>query len=452
LKVLFTTSAQEGFGGGMGRISYELARAFAERVQVGILVPDEDSGTLRDDAGVTRIRVAGHGEGELLQPIVTPSVYRSILRRLDEFSPDVVHAHDYDLLSVIGQVWALRRGVPLFFSIHKLPTEFFAFNPSPLEKTPLRTALLRLANAFQRRFHRNCAALVAMNRQAQESLDAFGHSGRRYQIPNGRFLAPYLACRPADAASPGRRLLYVGNLCERKNQRFLVRAMRHLPATWELVLIGPALDHDYASALHREAQRSRVRVLGRVEQSRIPDELEKAHVLVSASTAEVQSLVVIEALASGTPVVGLGNATIDELVDPSVGRRLPADATPARFAQAVREVCDLAPEGYLALCRSARRRVRHLDWSETVEATLGMYESYVRGVDGRARIQPRRAPIGTLVSRDVLVVGSWIHRMTRPVAATPPSSSLPYGPWARDPIHGSFCRSRASRPPRRPDP
>ena len=47
--------------------------------------------------------------------------------------------------------------------------------------------------------------------------------------------------------------------------------------------------------------------------TQIPNYLERAHVFPSASKMEVQSLVVIEALASGTPVVGLSNETIDEL-------------------------------------------------------------------------------------------------------------------------------------------
>ncbi len=45
----------------------------------------------------------------------------------------------------------------------------------------------------------------------------------------------------------------------------------------------------------------------------------KTHAFVSASKMEVQSLAIIEALASGSPVIGLGNETVDELVDETNG-------------------------------------------------------------------------------------------------------------------------------------
>jgi len=54
--------------------------------------------------------------------------------------------------------------------------------------------------------------------------------------------------------------------------------------------------------------------MGEIPYHQIPQILEKTHVLVSASKMEVQSLVIIEALTSGTPVVGLANETIDELI------------------------------------------------------------------------------------------------------------------------------------------
>ena len=93
---------------------------------------------------------------------------------------------------------------------------------------------------------------------------------------------------------------------------------------------------------------------------------------------EVQSLAVLEALASGTPVLGLSNETIDELVDGEVGMRLERGTTPAEFARAVRAICESDQESYRRLCRGARERVRPFDWANAIGLTERVYTRTLR--------------------------------------------------------------------------
>ena len=88
---------------------------------------------------------------------------------------------------------------------------------------------------------------------------------------------------------------------------------------------------------------------------------------------EVQSLAVLEALASGTPVLGLSNETIDELVDASVGGRLPKNTPPEEFARAVRTLCETDKDSYKGMCHDARKRVARYDWSNNLDLTEKMY-------------------------------------------------------------------------------
>jgi hypothetical protein len=120
-----------------------------------------------------------------------------------------------------------------------------------------------------------------------------------------------------------------------------------------------------------------VELTGEVEHHQIPEILEKAHIFVSASKMEVQSLVVIEALASGTPVVCLSNETTDELIDDSLGIRLPAEADPVEFARAVEKISNLSPDAYQAMCQNARTRVQHLDWARARAHTVELYRQLV---------------------------------------------------------------------------
>jgi hypothetical protein len=140
---------------------------------------------------------------------------------------------------------------------------------------------------------------------------------------------------------------------------------------------------------------------GPVDHDRIPGYLARSHVFVSASRMEVQSLALIEALASGTPVVGLGNETVDQFVDETVGRRLPADAAPAEFARAVRAICELPQPDYAALCARGRARVLGLDWQCVVEETARAYQ---RLLDAR----PAARPGNGAVARGAWLMGAGI--------------------------------------------
>jgi len=112
--------------------------------------------------------------------------------------------------------------------------------------------------------------------------------------------------------------------------------------------------------------------------------LEQSHVFVSASRMEVQSLVVIEALASGTPVVGLSNETVDELVDETNGARLSKDADPETFALAIQRICELPASEYKKRCERARERVKDLDWSNVMRRTVESYEMILAQQDEKS--------------------------------------------------------------------
>jgi hypothetical protein len=117
--------------------------------------------------------------------------------------------------------------------------------------------------------------------------------------------------------------------------------------------------------------------VGKVDHNEIPERLERAHVFVSASRLEVQSLAVLEALSSGTPVVSLSNETTDEFVDDSVGYNLPLSTPPERFAAKIVEICGLPRGEYERLCENARKRVAHLDWAMVVESATRMYSEVI---------------------------------------------------------------------------
>jgi len=380
MKIVFTSIFRSGSGGGAGRVAHELAQEFARENEVVMICPAEKTGLSTGTNGLSVYGIRSAGDREFQMPELSSHTIRDLFNYLDRFQPDIVHAHEPALIGLIGQVWARMNAVPFVHTSHVLPSKAVDFGttdtinvPPSLARSPISDFAIQsvLSNFFT-----NCDALIALNQSAYDSIRDFGYSGPVFVIPNGRALAHYSSKQIPNINSDPKTLLFIGFLSERKNQYYLLRVLRNLPENYLLRLIGKPLNPDYQNKLEKYIKKhdlTNVEFIGQIEHDQIPGFLESAHAFTSASTMEVQSLVVIEALASGTPVIGLSNETIDELVNQDVGAWLAKDRKPSEFAEQVMKICSLPEEHYGDLCQRARDRVAHLDWSNVVEATTRAY-------------------------------------------------------------------------------
>ncbi|HEY2229269.1 MAG TPA: MSMEG_0565 family glycosyltransferase [Xanthobacteraceae bacterium] len=185
-----------------------------------------------------------------------------------------------------------------------------------------------------------------------------------------------------------RAFLAIGGVEERKNTIRLLDAFRMFHARHPsscLVIAGGAslLDHDrYQARFARALAQSGLPVgavirLGPWPQELMPALYRAAHALVFPSTKEGFGLVVLEAMASGVPVVTSRIAPFTEyLGEPDVLWCNPFD--PASIAAAMAASLDIARRGPLI----ARGRViagRH-DWTTTARAHLAIYGKLAEAV------------------------------------------------------------------------
>lgn len=393
MKVVYITVFRPECGGGEGRVAHELAEQFSLQHDVALICPHDQTAFYGTEGGLQVLGIRSAGKSHVSVPILSQRNVDRVANFLDEFQPEIVHAHEPVSLCLVGQIWAKMNGVPFVHTAHVLPSKFLDFGT--VEVVPaFRGALTQtVARQLLAGFYRECDAIVALNDVAVEDIRGFGYEGRILEIRNGRNLAQYSACQTADRSASARILTFVGFLSERKNQAFLIDALAHLPSNYRLQLIGDSLEPAYRAELAARARAKgldNVAFVGQVQHALIPSYLEMTHAFVSASKMEVQSLVVLEALASGTPVVGLSNETIDELVDDGVGRRLDRDCSPQEFAACVREVCESSEAVYKSMCQAARERVEPFDWASVVELTAEAYQSLSKGSPSPSGHRPRR--------------------------------------------------------------
>jgi len=196
---------------------------------------------------------------------------------------------------------------------------------------------------------RRAAAVISVSGPMADEAVALGvDPGKIYVIPNGVDTERF---RPQDKAEARRRLdlpedvkllVLVGHLKPTKGHGELVRALAKLPEDVHAVLVGGQVERinyrDRLGALIDElGLAGRVRLDGPQPYERIPTYLAAADVGVLASHREGCPNVVLEALASGRPVVATDVGAVPDILGPDAGRIVPAK-DPDAMAAALSEV------------------------------------------------------------------------------------------------------------------
>ena len=181
-----------------------------------------------------------------------------------------------------------------------------------------------------------------------------------YRLPDGKIVVTPNGVDPAFTPGEGAHdyVLLVGAVQERKNPLAALAAARE--AGLPLVVAGPAKDR----ALARQLELGGARVTGYVEQDELVRLYRGAACLVQPSRFEGFGLPVLEAMATGTPVVAVPEPALREVAgDAAVW----ADESGlgAAIRRAVAERKPLAAAGL--------ERVRRFSWDETARRTLDVY-------------------------------------------------------------------------------
>ncbi len=366
--------------GGESRVAYEFAKSAVKHFDSVAIIGTGAETSVKSEFGYLNLSVKGEIGDNFGVTRLLVSDIEAIFNFLDEFKPDIIHSHSLAGIPILVQIWAKMNKVPFFYTTHYIPSkmgQWLAENTSSLTGMLLKTPITK---TYFRTYFDNCDGVVALNDSAFNDMKEYGYKGAMYKIPNGRELEQYLDIKPTKLGK-NIRLIFVGSISERKNQKFLVEVMKYLPKTYSLALVGRAMNPKYEQEMRDIAKEYDLNVdfVGKVDPKEIPSILGKHHLFLSASTAEVQALSVIEALGSSTPVVGLANETIDELIDGSNGVRLAKNATHKRFAGEILKIIDGGEKEYINLCKNSAKRVEDFNWDSVILRTKEVYKKHING-------------------------------------------------------------------------
>jgi phosphatidylinositol alpha-mannosyltransferase len=276
---------------------------------------------------------------------------RVVRHALATFGPDVVHAHQP--MAPSTGLWAtLEARAPVVGTFHSGAT---------------RARLYDLAAPLLRRAAVRLSVRIAVSERAAE-FERRRIGGEFRVIPNGIDVARFADAEPADLGGPGRKLLFVGRLDERKGFPVAIDAFERLAADrpdLHLVVVGDGPERDAVDRLPT-LLRARVTMLGAVPNEELPPIHAACDLYLGPSTGgESFGIVLIEAMAAGLPVVASDTPGYDEVITDEHEGLLVRPRDPVALAAAAARVLDDAD--LAATLRTAGpERARAFDWSTTV--------------------------------------------------------------------------------------
>lgn len=318
--------------------------------------------------------------------------YPKQVRRLLQ-SMDLVHAHHPFLSARLAVRYCRPYNIPVLFTNHTR-YDLYAQAYLPVLPEQIGTAFLQ---AYMPWLCREVDLVIAPSEGLRRVLVGFGVQSPIVVLPNGIDLEPFR--RPPEGAvlprdlglEPGGVVLvYVGRLGPEKNLAFLMRAFAGVASAYpeaRLVLVGDGPERDNLEDRVRLAGlQGRVGFTGLVDYAALPDYLAMSDAFVTASVTEVHPLTVIEAMASGLPVLGIASPGIEDTVEDGVTGYLCSDDLPAFTAKMARLVAE--PARRIEMGNLARKSADSFAIERTSARLLQQYEKLVAERPRRER-RPR---------------------------------------------------------------
>ncbi len=381
MRIAMLTNNYKPFVGGVPISVEHLAAALRERGhQVYIFAPsyakqEEEEFVLRYPS--FRWKVGG-------APV--PNVLTGLFeKKIKELQIDVIHVHHPALVGNVALSLRRRLGIPVVFTYHTRYEEYLHY----LCPVGVREAAA-LLRAYLRHFCGNCDFLFAPTPGILHHLEREGIKTPVSIVPTGLPEGDYhakektaAALRKAYRREADYLFCTVARLAKEKNLSFLLRGLSLVREelqkegkSFRHIFIGEGPEREKLEAEAVQLGLGNTAVfLGNVPNEEIKNYLSAADLFLFTSKSETQGIVLLEAMAAGTPVVAVSASGVCDIINGENGAQ-----TEEREEVWAKAVKDILADGarYERLCAGARKTAAAYRESEVAALAEDGYGRAIR--------------------------------------------------------------------------
>ncbi len=372
MKVLMINYEFPPIGGGAGQAHLAILKQYAGKsyLQVDVLAsaPKPGFAVQKLSENVTLYTVGVHKKNlhywrkiEVVEWVIKATgPYRRLLR---ENRYDLVHAF-----------FGLPTGWLCYRTANRLPY-IISLRGSDVPGGHARLQLeYKMMGPLLKRIWQKAAALVACSDGLKNRALKFLPSANIDIIPNGIDLDKFHPVANKELSGE-LKLLTVGRLSVTKRFEMLVEAVEMLSKQGKNVRLtisgGGGLLDELKNFVEQKKLTGIVNLTGRIESDKMPDVYRQHDMFVSASMQEGMSNAMLEAMASGLPIITTKCEGVEELISDNgivVGTDSAESLTEAIIKLAENE------QGYKTMCAAARRRAGNFGWDKVAQGYIKLYQ------------------------------------------------------------------------------
>lgn len=357
-------------GDGQGRVNYEVAREALDRGHRVTVLASQVDAALLAHPGFSWVCIRSTQlPTELLRNLYFASVSDRWLRR---------HRHQFDVVQVNGAITWSAGDVNAAHFVHS------AWLSSPAHVWQQRKDLYGLYQwiytALNARWERSAfeqsQRIVAVSTQVSEDLQAIGIASGQIQVIYNGVNTDEFCPGPAEREAlqlPGQvpLAIFVGDIrSSRKNLDSILKALVQIPRL-HLAVVGATDDSPYPALARQLAVEQRVHFLGYRQD--IPALMRASDFLVFPSRYETFGLVVLEAMASGLPVITSAATPAAELLSAAAGIVISdADDVPTLAKEMAYLMEDTQRRQQMGA--EARKIAENHSWSQMAQHYVDLFE------------------------------------------------------------------------------
>lgn len=230
---------------------------------------------------------------------------------------DVIHAHGNGAFSFLGCQIAKLKGIPFILTFHTVYTKYTHYF---LKGKVVRPKMVALG---MRMFADICDGIITPSEKMKNELITYGVKKEIKVIPSFIDFARFQKNKKGylhkrfSIPKTHKILLTVGRLGKEKNFPFLIKMFKKLVTTQQnthFVIVGHGEELDNLKSLtSRLGLSKKIHFSQEIEAELMTDVYADSDIFVFASQTETQGVCVLEAAASGLPIVIVKDAAFDNL-------------------------------------------------------------------------------------------------------------------------------------------